>query len=420
MAPASDALSPHQSPPPSASATSTFSRPHSIHSSHHRPSAIKTVVTAPPWARDEPPSPGDELPPSAPREQYNLAGDRLSDARPSDVTSYVSSGGETVDGPSRWWTFTRQRPDDSAKEPLTANTRLGFHRGRSLSVNWLPASLSRRPGDHSYFPRDREIQEEEEFIPPDRLHLDLPPPVHAPQTLAQAKTPGWDIPWSPRIPGRTNASWDTTDLSDHETDEKKSRWQRRKKRARVYLLTNVYVPLLFRVVNIMFTTSALAIAIRIRRLEMQNSIAGVLGASPTLVIIFAPLTLVHVIVAIYLEYFGRPLGLWRTSAKLAHTLVEVVFICAWSAALGLSFDNFFTSIIPCAAPSTISWYNSISRPHADIPGLNGSTGLGGTLCNEQIALICLVGVGLIMYCFNLVISLYRIFEKVKYHPVTHS
>ena len=121
-----------------------------------------------------------------------------------------------------------------------------------------------------------------------------------------------------------------------------------------------------------------------------------------------------------LEYFGRPLGLWRTSGKLAHTLVEVVFICAWSAALGLCFDNFFTSIIPCASPSSVSWYNSMGRPLSNIPWLNGSTGVGGTICDEQVALICLVGVGLIMYCFNLVISLYRIFEKVKYHPVSHS
>ena len=117
------------------------------------------------------------------------------------------------------------------------------------------------------------------------------------------------------------------------------------------------------------------------------------------------------------EYFGRPLGLWRTSGKLAHTLVEVVFICAWSAALALSFDNFFTSIIPCASPSAVSWYSSLPRPGPPpLPGINGSSGVGGTLCNEQLALICLVGVGLIMYCFNLVISLYRIFEKVKYHP----
>jgi len=156
-------------------------------------------------------------------------------------------------------------------------------------------------------------------------------------------------------------------------------------------------------------------AIRIRNIEIKNKVMGAVGSSPTVVIIFAPLTLVHVMVAIYLEYFGRPLGLWRTSAKLAHTLSEVLFICAWSAALSLCFDNFFTSTIPCASPSSTSWYNHLPRPPSDIPGFEGS--LGDQICDHQLSLICLVGVGLTAYCTNLVISLYRVFEKVKYQPI---
>lgn len=143
------------------------------------------------------------------------------------------------------------------------------------------------------------------------------------------------------------------------------------------------------------------------------------------------MTLIHVMIAIYvrhspssvrglirlfillqLEYFGRPLGLWRTSAKLGYTLLEVVFICVWSAALALSFDNYFTSVIPCASASSISWYSSIPRP----PSLDSP--VGDEICDEQLALICLVGVGLTMYCSNLIINLFRIFEKVKYHPAT--
>jgi hypothetical protein len=115
-----------------------------------------------------------------------------------------------------------------------------------------------------------------------------------------------------------------------------------------------------------------------------------------------------------LEYLGRPLGLWRTSAKLTHTLSEVLFICAWSAALSLCFDNFFTSLVPCASSSRTSWYNELPRPPSNIPSFEGST--GDQICDDQLALIFLVGVGLTMYCTNLVISLFRIFEKVKYHP----
>lgn len=113
-----------------------------------------------------------------------------------------------------------------------------------------------------------------------------------------------------------------------------------------------------------------------------------------------------------LEYFGRPLGLWRTSGKLTYTLSEVLFICAWSAALSLCFDNFFTSLIPCASASSISWYNELPRPPSVLPSYDHS--VGDRICDHQLALICLVAIGLLAYCANLVISLFRIFEKVKY------
>lgn len=150
-------------------------------------------------------------------------------------------------------------------------------------------------------------------------------------------------------------------------------------------------------------------------MEERHGVRGAVGSSATIVIIFAPLTLVHVVIAIYLEYFGRPLGLWRTSRKLAHTLFEVLFICAWSAALSLCFDNFFTSLVPCAAWSRTSWYNSLARP--SIPQLEAlDKSSSSAICDSQLALIYLVGIGLVMYCVNLVISLFRIFEKMKYHP----
>jgi len=197
-------------------------------------------------------------------------------------------------------------------------------------------------------------------------------------------------------------------------EENLIRSKSRKQKLRWFILNNAHVPLLFRVINIAFTTAALGIAIRIRRIEMANHTMGAVGSSPTVVIIFAPLTLLHVMVAIYLEYFGRPVGLWQTSGKLAHTLSEVLFICAWSAALSLCFDNFFTSLVPCAAPSSISWYNEIPRPPSNLPRFQGSA--GDRICDNQLILICLVGIGLIAYCTNLVISLFRIFEKVKYLP----
>lgn len=175
-----------------------------------------------------------------------------------------------------------------------------------------------------------EIEENEETSPsveqefPDHLHpgfhLELPPPD--PITLAQNKTPGWDSPWTPRPPaalvaritGNMNGDARTQDGSESGSDDKNlSRHARRRKRIRMYILTNPYVPLvrkflptfddfdgmltiisdqkLFRFINITFTTAALAIAIRIRAQEMQYHAMGAVGSSPyvlNLNFIFSP------------------------------------------------------------------------------------------------------------------------------------
>ncbi|KAI0375339.1 hypothetical protein BV20DRAFT_960455 [Pilatotrama ljubarskyi] len=410
--------------PPSASA-STFSKSHSVRSSRAAPSTVKTYInTAPPWARDEPPSPGDNEPQEGAK--------HFPDARrPSDVGSFQSSAPEDP-GPSRWWSFARHRPMDSGSMPLSPGSQERQARrlrdgSRAMSIPWFTTSYLRRSQeqDDDSPTTLRESDGEgsgsgtPQANPRSRLRIEMPP-TNAPFTLSHSRTPGWDTPWTSSHPGGMETNYDPhgQETGSHHDDEKLTPWQRRRKRFRAYMMYNIYVPLLFRLCNIVLTTAALAIAIRIRIIEARNGVMGALGSSPTLVIIFASMTLVHVMIAIYLEYFGRPLGLWHTSWKLAYTLFEVVFICTWSAALALSFDNFFTSLIPCASASSISWYSQLPRP--SLPnGINGfEGGVGDTLCDDQVALICLVGVGLMMYCFNLFISLFRIFEKVKYHPTS--
>ncbi|KZT52489.1 hypothetical protein CALCODRAFT_425177, partial [Calocera cornea HHB12733] len=171
---------------------------------------------------------------------------------------------------------------------------------------------------------------------------------------------------------------------------------------------------LFRLLNLIFTASALGVAIHAQLEEREAGVEGVLGSSTAVTIVFAPLTLCHVMIAIYLEYFGRPLGLWRTSAKLALTLVEVIFVCLWSSALSLAVDNYLTTPLRCAPRHATSWWSdqprtpnplSLDPDPADI-------GVGSSVCDLQAALISLVLVGLCSYCISLVISLFRIFERV--------
>ncbi|ESK98309.1 hypothetical protein Moror_59 [Moniliophthora roreri MCA 2997] len=386
------------------------------------PPPISTVVTSPPWAKDEPPSPNEE-------KQEN--DHRVTpDSRPSDVASLQST--LPHDGaPSRWWAFTLPRPKDpQSSQYLLENKPERKSTPFRGSRSWLPSSTSGLRESSTFSRRVGEKTNESEETPRSRRewNLTIPmPAATAPFTVTHNTTPGWETPWTSRStaqgPRRNHERDNSYGLGNpiEESSESSSEhqhattWQKRKKRLRIFLLSNTFVPLLFRVINISFTSAALGVSVRIRHWESQNSIMGAVGSSPTLVIIFAPLTLVHVMVAIYLEYFGRPLGLWRTSGKLAHTLLEVLFIVAWSAALSLCFDNYFTSLIPCAPNSATSWYNQLPRPPSNLPTFEGS--IGDMICDSQLELICLVAVGLFTYCINLVISLFRIFEKVKYLPV---
>ncbi|KAF9015236.1 hypothetical protein BDQ17DRAFT_1340717 [Cyathus striatus] len=401
----------HHLSSPSTPSLKTLGHTSSVRSLHKPPPPPVTVVTSPPWARDEPPSPKDQTEPLS--DLYNV-----SESRPSDVASFASSSQPG----SRWWIFALPRTRESI-HLLPARSRQDKKSVRDHSVSWLPTSASIRElrEGPSFLRREKERDPENEVQGTTQDH---PPAISLPTepttyfTLAHSRTPGWSSPWTPSqhaqgpVINREESYGFTNQRADSEKEGGK--WKRRRRRIRSFILTNVYVPLLFRFINITFTGAALGMAIRIRNIELRNRAMGAVGSSPTVVIIFAPLTLVHVIGAIYLEYFGRPLGLWRTTAKLAHTLSEVLFICAWSAALSLCCDNFFTSLIPCAPASSTSWYNELPRPSNGLPSFEGS--VGDHICDDQLALIGLVFVGLIAYCSNLVISLYRIFEKVKYHP----
>ncbi|KAL0951042.1 hypothetical protein HGRIS_007782 [Hohenbuehelia grisea] len=409
---------------PSPPSTASLNKSASVRSTATRAQLppVTTVITAPPWARDEPPSPKEPT-------SFKHEPREATESRPSDVASFTSSQPGSFDPASRWWTFTLPRPREmTSQDVIPPGSKLSRKGIMDRSKSWLPTSGILDVGSSSKKDKEKEREREPELAQESSspglkwtTSIKLPTKPTAPFTMAQSQTPGWDTPWTEKAATRgvPNGEASSSALGISPPDDRNkhlSPWQMRKKKFRRFILTNVHVPLLFRFINISLTAAALGVALHIRKVELRYRVMGAVGSSPTLVIIFAPLTLVHVMVAIYLEYFGRPLGLWRTTGKLAHTLSETLFICAWSAALSLSFDNFFTSLVPCASTSSISWYSQIPRPAPPDP-LDDivANGVGRQICRDQLALICLVGVGLLMYCTNLIISLYRIFEKIKYH-----
>ncbi|CAE6462551.1 unnamed protein product [Rhizoctonia solani] len=419
----------------------------------------RVVITTPPWARDDPPEPAEEKHPQlnlntqarthiddhtallSPRQSGSLRSfNPSSGSNPSPASnpsahpdrSPISPISESPNGQGpglSWWSRVPY-PLRKASQGSVFNKRKGSAGDSSeenpQSAEAGPSTLPEEPGE------------------PHRnaagLKLELP---EGPFTLQQTQTPGWETPWAPHPPAayRGTAGRDRAGQSDlgytggkelgaaasRRTDDddvrsrRGGRYSRIKRRLRTYILQNNYVPLFIRLLNIAFTTSTLAVGISTRRLEVKNGILGSIGSSPTLVIIFAPPTLVHVMAAVYLEYFGRPLGIWSTSAKLIHTLSEVFFICMWSASLSLCFDNYFTTPLLCAPISSTSWWNELPAAESELADDNVTDPrLVEQLCSRQLALICLVFFGLTLYCWNLVISLFRIFEKVKHRAVAGS
>lgn len=413
-------------------------------------STIRPVVTSPPWAKDEPDSPQDETQAaSAIFDRTRPSGSPTAGIAPT--VSDLSLGHGSSLNSNHLWKFllphvklSRQSNSSSSVDLNNINIANNKHNTDDSPSSSVPNRpiLPRLINSTKRFSRSPNVSEEPTTVTTatltttttsgstsregrSALRLELPVPPEPPFTVSHTKTPGWDTPWTPRAQNNPFTRRDDLENNapymsrtkengeDHHIDRSHSKPLR--KRIRHYLLHNNSVPLVSRIINISFTTVALAFAIRIRIVEEKNRLLGAVGSSPFLAIIFAPLTLIHVMVAIYFEYFGRPLGLWRTSAKLAYTLLEVLFICAWSAELALSFDNYLTSRLNCTPPSSVSWFSELPS----LPSLFGDNPspemlkIADHLCDYQRTLIGVVMVALVFYVTNLVISLFRIFEKVK-------
>ncbi|KAH7107093.1 hypothetical protein BKA62DRAFT_227841 [Auriculariales sp. MPI-PUGE-AT-0066] len=399
-------------------------------------STIRQVVTSPPWARDEPPSPELEALPISDlhlRPSTSVTSGSAARHGPTSSTATSFRSDDTTQ-PTDWrrWKLPqminqlRRGSNGSPTRPRTSDEDDGQYLQQQPLSQEPAADASRLPAESgaSYFPHVNSLDRD---VSPNRrgrqLRLQIPRNTQS-FTLAQSKTPGWATPWvashaGPR-PGRSRISIpdersDPIELMSEKDTANMSAWNRKRRSFRNFILTNAYVPLMCRIANLSFTAATLGIAVRIRHHEISAGILGAVGISPLLAIIFSPLTLTHVLLAIYLEYFGRPLGLWRTASKLAHTLLEVFFICLWSGSVSVAFYDYFTSSLECVPPSANSWWNSVPPQPSPLPGDYGRRegGLADSICDDQLIIVCLEFIGLCMYNASLVISLFRIFEKVK-------
>jgi hypothetical protein len=170
-------------------------------------------------------------------------------------------------------------------------------------MSWLHSSHVRRPHDANSHGQGWQVDTEAYRAHDWNLQINIPTPV-LPFTLAHSQTPGWDVPWTPRVtpsvpkPG-SHLTGNTNTGEGDDTDSRadvggRGNW---KKKFRTFVLNNHYAPLvgillrfesshsvdilqLFRFINITLTSAALAVAIHIRMLEARFGITGALGSSP--------------------------------------------------------------------------------------------------------------------------------------------
>ena len=120
-------------------------------------------------------------------------------------------------------------------------------------------------------------------------------------------------------------------------------------------------------------------------------------------IIYTPLTLLHVLLAVYLEYFGRPIGLWSLSSKLLFTSLDLLSISLWSSLLSLSLSDLLSTPLKCGSDS-MRWWTNLPPPNLDVGDHN--------VCGFQIALVVTVAVGTVGFLVNFFVSLGRVLAKV--------
>lgn len=225
--------------------TSSFRRP---------PPPVTTVVTSPrqssirlslssyiylcflAWARDEPPSPTEQMGSIHERTHPN-------DSRMSDVASFQSNPSEAG---SRWWTFTPLRTRPETFDLLPSSQKPEKKTFRDISLSWMPTSSSQREAGGL----NRKDQEKDPETANPHLSIPMPVQLFVPNTVAHTNTPGWDTPWTSRSaaqgPVRHSTREDSYELQDdHSSDSNKdqSPWSRRRKQLRSFILVNTYVPL---------------------------------------------------------------------------------------------------------------------------------------------------------------------------------
>lgn len=192
------------------------------------------------------------------------------------------------------------------------------------------------------------------------------------------------------------------------------------------LFLDARVTIYIRLFNLGVVATLLGLAVTIRREQNRIGAPGSIGPSTTLIIAYSSFTMVHVLLAIYREYFGRPIGLWGLRSKMLWVCLDLLFVALWSSATTLAINDYIDTPLNCSPLAP--WWTNI-RNDSDIaasfprraasslvitfPDSVRDSQMAADVCRRQAGVLTICLVALLLYCGNMVLSLFRIFETVR-------
>ncbi|KAJ9120104.1 hypothetical protein QFC22_003002 [Naganishia vaughanmartiniae] len=183
----------------------------------------------------------------------------------------------------------------------------------------------------------------------------------------------------------------------------------RRAKLRKYFIFDARSTLYLRLATLVGIATSLGLGAKLFSLENASDLDGILGSAPILSISYGSVSAIHCLVVMYREAFGKPIGLWGLRSKMTWVCLDLFFIALWSSCLSLTISDYMSSPLQCS--SLNPWWTTGTYT-ITLPEVITKSHQKEKMCERQAALIGFVLFTLIMYVINMVISLFRIFERL--------
>jgi len=159
------------------------------------------------------------------------------------------------------------------------------------------------------------------------------------------------------------------------------------------LLSNSYVPLVFRLISLVLTVVTLGLGGNLVKMDISK--VNSVPPSPVMTVCVQSIAVFYILYTTYDEFTSQPLGLRNPTAKIRLILLDLLFIIFNSADLGLAYQELFDSYGICQSASGNE--SHITRT---------------TICERQRALTAFLFLILVSWCVTFTIGVFRVVHVV--------